>query len=284
MAYVAINQYPSNASQGLLQGIGEASIYDLDTRPKFAIGTGFKRADGNIYRYASFATEATTVGKLVGMTVANTFSASTNGLLIAPVAAMQRSDEPNGTYPGSIGSRFLWMTLASTVIDQFAGGYITMTKDTGVGYCYRIKGNTESATLNSNANIVVLELYEPLVLATDLTTDCTVIGSLYNDVIAALCSTNHIIVGVTCRTMTGATTAAPKYGWICTHGVCSCLQDGTVTDGDIIQASLVTAGAFQTMGVGTTNSFSTAAGQQILGYCLNKSATTQHATIFLQVE
>jgi hypothetical protein len=38
------------------------------------------------------------------------------------------------------------------------------------------------------------------------------------------------------------------------------------------------------MGVGTTNSFSTAAGQQILGYCIDKSATTQHATIFLQVE
>lgn len=270
----------NNAVPGLANGIGESSIYDIDARAKFAIGTGFVRADGNRYRYGNFIT-ACTQGKLVSHLRADLDKVSTNALLVAPAAAYQQPNETPGLYPGAIGSRYLIYTLASTIKDQFQGGYITMTKDTGVGYSYRIKGNTAAATLNAVANLVIIELYEPLVVAIDTTTDTSVTASLYNDLVAGFASAaNNICVGVTVANMTANT-----YGWICTHGVCACLQDGTVANGDMIQASALTAGAFSTYGVGTTsNGAGILFGGQVIGYAIDQSATTQHATIYLQIE
>jgi hypothetical protein len=270
----------NNAVPGVAQGISEASIYDVDTRAKFAIGTGFTRQDGNKYRYGNFIT-ATTQGKLVSHLRADLDKASTNALIVAPAAAYQQNNETVGLYPGALGSRYIIFTLASTVKDQWQGGYITMTKDTGVGYIYRIKGNTAAATLNSVANLVIIELYEPLQVAVDATTDASITASLYNDLLAGFASAaNNICVGVTCANQT-----ANSYGWICTHGVCACLQDGTVANGDMIQASALTAGAFSTYGVGTTsNGAGILFGGQAIGYCIDQSATTQHATIYLQIE
>lgn len=272
--------YTSNAIQGMLNGIGEASIYDIDKNAKFAVGSAFRRQDGNIYRYGNFIT-ATSQGKLVSHLRADMDKVSTDALIVAPAAAYQQATEQPGVYPGAIGSRFIVFTLASTVKDQWQGGYITMTKDTGVGYCYRIKGNTAAATLNSTANLVVIELYEPLVVAVDATTDASVTASLYNNLVAGFASAaNNICIGVTVANQTANT-----YGWICTHGVCACLQDGTVANGDMIQASALTAGAFSTYGVGTTsNGAGILFGGQPIGYCIDQSATTQHATIFLQID
>jgi hypothetical protein len=285
MAYVALKQYHSNSIPGFVQGIDESTIRDTDTVAKFALGTGFKRSDGNVYRYASFGTGAPTAGLLVSQTVANTCKASTNALVIAPVASMQMDGETPGLYAGAKGSRYVWFTLASIVVGAFAGGYLTITKDTGVGYSYRIKGSTASATQAGNANIVILELYEPLQVALDNTSDISVTGCLHNDLVAALYTTDHIIVGVTQASMAAATTAIPLFGWICTHGVCTCLTDGTVANGDLIQPSVVAAGAFSTFAVGTTSNASGAlfSAQQI-GYCIDKAADTNHSTIFLTIE
>jgi hypothetical protein len=287
MAYVALKQYHSNSVPGFVQGMDASSIYDVDSYPRFALGTGFKRQDGNIYRYASFATGTTTCtqGLLVSQTVANTCMASTDALVAAPVVALQMSDEASGTYAGAIGSRYFYFVLASTVIDQFAGGYVTITKDTGVGYCYRIKRNTAAATVNGTANMVLVELYEPLVVALSITSDISITGSLYNDLVPALYTTDHIIIGVTCANFATATTTAPKFGWVCTHGHCVCLTDGTVANGDAIQPSIVAAGAFSTYAVGTTSNASTGLfGAQMIGYAVDKAADTCYSSIFLIIE
>ena len=268
----------NNAIPGVAQGIGESSIYDVDTRAKFAVGTGFIRADGNKYRYGNFIT-ATTQGKLVSHLRADLDKASTNALVTAPAVAYQQPNETSGLYPGAKGSRYIIYTLASTIKDQWAGGYITITKDTGVGYSMRIKGN--DATSDHYSSLVLIELYEPLPIALDTTSDTSITASLYVDLLAGFASAaNNICVGVTVANQT-----ANSYGWICTHGVCACLQDGTVANGDLIQASALTAGAFSTYGVGTTgNAGGILFGGQCIGYCIDQSATTQHATIYLQIE
>ena len=283
MAFVALSQYMTNSVPGNLQGINDSSIYDVDKTAKFALGSGFKRADGNVYRYASFATSGPAQGKLVSQTVANTCSASTNALITAPVAGMQMGNDPIGVYAGALGSRYVWFTLASIVKDAFAGGYFTCNKDTGYGYQYRIKANTASATQNGNANIVIVELYEPLQVAVDTTTDISVTGCLFNDLVAALCTTNHIIVGTTCADMSAASTSVPLFGWVCTHGVAVCLQDGTVANGDLIQPSTSVAGAFITAGVGTT-AVTGLAGQSIIGYAIDQAGTGNYSSVYLQIE
>jgi hypothetical protein len=192
------------------------------------------------------------------------------------------ADETPGVYPGAVGSRYVIVTLASVVAQQFAGGYFNASKDTGYGYIYRIKGNT--ATDTPASGLIRLELYEPLQVVLSATTDCAIIGSLYNDLRAATAATDNIVAGVTCANMTANT-----YGWVCTHGVCNCLQDGTVTNGDMIQLSIVTTGAFSAYGVGTsTNSqlggVGNMFGAQQLGFCIDTAATTNYSTIYLQLE
>lgn len=274
--------YNSNSLAAVNTVGGDVDLYQIDATQKFALGTPITRVDGNKYRYANFVT-ATTQGKLVSHVVADTDNASTDALVVAPAAAYQQPIEQVGVYPGAIGSRFIVYTLASVVKDQFAGGYLTVNLDTGYGYIYRIKGNTATSSGGVGTGNLLIELYDKIVVALSATSDTGIVGSLYSDCIVATPATNFVTVGVTMANMTANT-----FGWICTHGVCACLQDGAVTAGDIIQAGITTAGAYQTMGIGTTNSFSTAAGLNILGYCVQQPATnsgvSSYGTIFLQLE
>jgi hypothetical protein len=287
MAYVASGStYHSNAIPGWLQGIDESSIYDVDSRGKFAVGSGFKRADGAIFRYGNFIT-ATAPGKLVSPVVADTMEPYTTSLVILGVAATQQANDPIGVYPSYIGSRYVEITLASVVADQYAGGYIAISLGTGLPYTYRIKRNTASATVNSQSSAVFIELYEPLVatLAASTSTTITIIGSLYNDLYLNTAggtagTTGNITVGVSCANMTANT-----YGWVQTHGVTACIADGTLTTGCLLSASAKVAGAVQQYGVGTThNSGNGLFIYNAVGFCIDPAASASYAMIYLQLE
>lgn len=274
--------YHSNSMPSIMSVGGDIDIYQTDSTQKYALGTRVVRNDGNYYRYSNFVT-ATTQGKLVGHVVADTDNASTDALVVAPAAAYQQAVEQVGVYPGAIGSRFVVYTLASVIKDQFAGGYLTCNKDTGVGYTYRIKGNTATSSGGVGTGNILIELYDKIVVALDATTDTGLVGSLYSDLVSALVSTNHVMAGVTVSNQ-----AANTFGWVCTHGVCACLQDGTVTNGDVVQASIVTAGAYQSLGVGTTgvSQVLQAGGMAILGYSVQvpTGGTGSYGLIFMQLE
>jgi len=271
--------YNTNALPGFLQGIGQASIYDVDANAKFAVGSGFKRADGNIYRYCNFIT-ATTQGLLVSHVVADVDTKYSQPPIIAGSSATQQPTEQVGVYPGAIGSKYVLTTGSSTVKDQWAGGYLVINSTAGTGYTYRIKGNTAVATINGVANTVIIELYEPLVVALTASSYVSIIGSLYSDVKASTAATDYISIGVTQANMTANT-----YGWVCTHGVTGVLVDGTMTIGCMAQKSLVTAGAVAQYGVGTTsNASNTLFVSQPLGWCIDPATSTAYGVIYLQVE
>lgn len=278
--------YMGNAVQGWAQGINDSAIYDIDSRAKFAVGTGFKRSDGNIYRYVNSIT-GVAANKLVAHQGLSQDVAYATSMVTLGTAATQQNYDPNGTYPCYIGSRCILIVLASVAKDQFAGGYITIARGTGLPYCYRIKGNTAAATVNSVASSVFIELYEPLVatLAASTATYLSIIGSMYNMIelntgTGTMASTNYCTVGVSCSTLTANT-----YGWICTHGVTSCLADGTLTAGCLLQASPKIAGAVAQYGVGTTSNASNLLFvNNPVGYCIDPAADTYYSTIYLQVE
>ena len=278
--------YTANAVQGWLNGINESSIYDNDRIAKFAIGSGFKRSDGNIYRYVNSIT-GVAAGRLVAHNGTMNDVIYATSMVTLGTAATQQATDPVGVYPSLIGSRYILMALASTAKDQWAGGYVNVARGNGLPYIYRIKGNTAAATINSVANSVLIELYDPLVasLAASTTTYISIMGSLYSAL--ELCTaagtyaaSNSIGIGVT-----NATISANYYGWICTHGVCSCLADGALTSGGAISASAKIAGGVQQYGVGTTSNASNALFvNQPVGFCIDKGADTYQATIFLQIE
>ena len=275
----AMQGYNSNSIPGLAMVGADVDLYEINSNQKFALGSEVTRQDGNKYRYCSFVGTAAQ-GVLVSHVVADVDNPSTNALLIAPVSTYQQPNEPVGTYPGSIGSRYLVMTLASVIKDQFAGGYMNITKDTGVGYIYRIKGNTATGVGTPTATVILIELYDKLQVATDLTSDCSIVGSLYTDLVINSVGTNFVTVGVTMANMTAGT-----YGWVCTHGVTTCLQSDTMVGGDVVQASITVNGACMSLGVGSTgvSQVILTGGQNILGYCIMTSANAQYATIFLQL-
>lgn len=278
--------YSSNAVPGWAQGIAESSIYDNDARAKFAIGTGFKRADGAIFRYVNSITgvAANTLVSHNGTLVDNAYATS---LITLGTSATQQPGDPIGIYPGYIGSRYVLVAKASIAKDQWAGGYLSVCRGTGAPATYRIKGNTAAATVNSVANTSIIELYEPLVatLAASTTTYLSICGSLYNAVelntaAGTYAASNSIAVGVT-----QATISANYYGWVQTHGVTAVLADGTLTSGCLVSASAKVAGAVQQFGVGTTSNASNLLFvNQPVGYCIDPGADTYYATVNLQLE
>lgn len=278
--------YPSNSVPGWAQGINDSSIYDNDKNAKFAIGTGFKRSDGSIYRYVNSIT-GVAANKLVshnGTLVDNAYATS---LVTLGTAATQQAGDPIGVYPSLIGSRYVLIVKASTAKDQWAGGYLSVCRGTGAPATYRIKGNTAAATINSVANSVLIELYEPLIasLAASTSTYLSITGSLYNAVelntaAGTYAASNSIAIGVT-----QAAISANYYGWICTHGPTAVLADGTLTSGCLVSASAKIAGAVQQFGVGTTSNASNALFvNQPVGYCIDPAADTYYATVYLQLE
>jgi hypothetical protein len=277
--------YIANAVPGWLNGINDSAIYDIDARAKFAVGSGFKRSDGNIYRYINSIT-GVAANKLVAHNGYQDVAYATSMVTLG-TAGTQQSNETTGVYPSYIGSRYILIALASVVKDMWAGGYITIARGTGLPYCYRIKGNTASATLNSVANSVLIELYEPLqaTLAASTTTYLSIVGSMFNYMELATgtgtaATTSYCAMGVSCATLTANT-----YGWICTHGVTACLTDGTVTAGCLLQSSPKIAGAVAQYGVGTTSNASNLLFvNQPVGCCIDPAADTYYSTVYLQLE
>lgn len=274
----AVQGYTSNSIPGLAIAGGDIDIYQIDATQKFALGQQITRQDGSKFRYCSFVT-ATARGLLCSHIAADTDNASTDAILIAPSSTYQQANETSGLYPGAVGSRYVVMTLASVIKDQFAGGYLNITLDTGYGFIYRIKGN--DATSGHYSGKILIELYDKLVVAIDATSDSALIGSLYHDVTNCTSGSGNIPVGVTMNSMTTGT-----YGWVCSRGICSVLQQGAITTGAMIAQAQTTAGAVMQCGLGSTWTTGVIM-NPIVGYCAQPSAgnaATNYITAMLMID
>lgn len=267
--------YFNNAIVGTMQVGADINILEINASPKFPIGQGFTRSDGNKYRYAYIGT-ATNAGSLVAPIFASSGKATTDNIVIASASAVV-VEAQRPILPGQPGSNYVQLTLASITAGQFKGSYFITEDGSGRGYTYRVRGNT--ATGDPASGDIRLQLWEPLKTQLSPNTDITIVPCMYNDLKTATVATDWAVAGVVCST----TTAASPFGWICTHGVISTLQDGTVTGGDQVALSRATAGAVSVYGQGDTN-VAALVGEQIVGYCVQTGATTEFASIYLQIE
>jgi len=224
-------RYFSNAIVGQPAVGADVNVTEVHATPRFAVGTGFTRADGARFRYG-----CCTTGVAAGSLVAPQFSTSgvvytANGV-IAPASAVAVPGE--AITAGSVGSRFLEITIASVKVNQFAGGYLVVADG---GYTYRIKGNT--ATDNPASGNLRIELKEKLVVALAATTDVIIVPCLWNDVVLAS-NTDAAVSGVAMGTT--VTTTYP-FGWFCTRGVVGTLQSAAWGTGLPITRQGGTAGS-----------------------------------------
>lgn len=268
MALSSLSYY-SNAITGYPTLVADADILTANATPKFPIGYGFKRADGNVYRYCHVGT-ATNAGLLVGSTIASAAAAYNAAAIVAPAAAQVVPGEPNIT-AGSAGSHYVEATIAGIAAGKYRGGYLAVTRATALGETYRILDNTATGTPASGN--IRLQLAESIKVALAATTGSLIVGSMYTDM-AATTSSTVLATGVLMAT----TTSTNIFAWVCTHGIVGVQEDATtaITAGQSIIPSRNTAGAVQTATqIGGTQLVASFGGTTIIGYCVATAGSTQ---------
>lgn len=265
MAVLGTAPYHSRETENVLW---DGNIFALHATQKYPIG--MRVVYGNrIFKYSHFGAD-TDRGVLVSQDLSESSVVDTDNKLISPASANDIND-------GTIGSKFIQITLASVSVNDYAGGTFHTTADVGEGYTYTIKGN--NATGDPSTNDFRLEIYEPLKVAIDNTTDFAIFGHPYSNLEIATAATDIAVVGVTVNTMD---VSAEAFGWLQTYGPATVLTDGSIAVGDQVSLSDGTSGAVQIGGGGGT-SVSDLIAEAIVGYCLVVGDSTEHSIIMLQI-
>ena len=271
MAYTAPLPYFSNSLVGTPQVGADVDITQIDATQKFALGTRFRRQDGNEYAYG-YSSAGAAVGKLMASTFASASLTLSSNNCIAPTSAIAVAGDT--VKPGAVGSKYVEITLASVIANQFAGGYLTVGSGTGLGQTFRIRGNT--ATNNPATGNVRIEFYEKITVALDATSDVLITGNPFADVIVKD-GTNYVTAGVSVST----TTTTKPYGWFLTKGITGCLQDDTtlaLAVGKGVAPSASVAGAVVSVGNAATD-YLTLRGLQVIGECVAVTGATSYAQV-----
>ena len=272
MAFNTAN-YHSNSIVGIPQVGSDINIYDVHTSPKYAIGFGFTRADGNKYRYCHFGI----MTSQSGLVMANDYSgegAPASGVTVTAVDPGSTTAQGGEAVKANAkGSRYVQLTVTASA-QQFAGGYLVITSGTGYGFTYRVKGNTVSGTPAATSS--TFEIDAPLQAALSGTaTAATVCGSPYMD-LKKCDTTDFDPSGVSC-----ACVSADGYGWIQTHGVCGVLTGAYVPVKGPVVASTNTAGGIEIIQFQTTTALGCA---PIIGNVILPSVVANYSTVYLTIE
>jgi len=258
---VSTSVWYGNGIQGV-PGVGaDVDIYATHTTPKFAVGTGFTRGDGAEFRYAHFGTAVDSGGVICAMDASESGSLNANtgtwGRVYESASVTAIAGETIN--PGTVGSHFLEIKMGGTTADQFAGGYLTILRNAGGFFTYRIKGNTASGAKTSGAqSTFYMELYSPLQQTLDGTTDIAITGSRYANLESATAGTDVLLAGVTL-----ASHAASTYGWVQKRGYCGVRANAT---GPTAAGSPVALAAGGFAAIQTANTLS---GVQWIGVCVD---------------
>lgn len=266
--------YFSNAIVGQ-PGVGaDIDLYASSSTPKYQVGFGFTRGDGNKYRYAQFGAIANRGNLVAPLTsdgyINNTIKA---GALVANLTK-QGNETMN---PNAIGSRYAQLTVSASA-HQFEGGYLVVHSGTGFGFTYRIKDNDTTSTKVTGDTF--LNLYEPIVVALDSNSEIAIALSPY---VALTPATSLSATAANVSGVTVTNNSAGSYGWVCTHGVTSALSDVSIgLAGKAAYVSTNTAGCVSALSgtLGSAGALSTA----YVGIFLVPGTSANYATIYCTLE
>ena len=271
------NTYFSNSIQGQPQAGVDVNVETVDSSPRYAAGYLVERADGNRFRYVNVGT-ATNQGQLVGPGTTGQLT-YTGAAITAPASATIVPQEYPIT-PGSVGSHYIQVTVSSIAANKYQGGYAILTGGTGLGQTYRIVGNTATGTPTSTT--LYIQLYEALQTAVTASTGIIIVQSMFTD-LAATATTSPQVTGV----LMGTTTSANLWGWVCTKGVVGCAEDATntITAGQEVICSPVTAGSYASAGKSANTLVSNALNYPTIGYSITPAGSSSRlGAIFLLLE
>ena len=270
---VSANSYFSNSIIGIPQVGADIDIYESSTNPKYAVGFGFTRADGNKYRYCHFGALSNR-GTMVATDVSE--SGLTKIENVGCTVALTTKKAGEIINPNAIGSRYMQLVITATA-DQFAGAYVAITTGVGAGFTYRIKGNTATSAATPVTGNIYLDLYDPIQVAIDSNSDIVIGGSAYANLEGAT-TTDKTPAGATVTNNT-----ATSYGWITTAGITAVLQDANIgTIGAPVALSTNTTGAI--MAVGSTSGTPSNLMLAQIGYLVEAGSSADYSLVYLTLE
>ncbi len=198
----------------------ELDIYTIDTVQRYPLGTKLA-IDDNIFRYIEFG-GTTKAGDL---------------LAHEPADAAHDSLDPTGSGAGAgvaVGGKIISTADTITLVqDEYAGGYMTIFENTGVGYTYFIESNDDAA---SNA---LFRIKLGLAIALDATSNLVLVKSRFKELVIIPTTVLSIPVGISV-----GVGADGSFGWMATQGPWNVLTSGTVIIGQHVRvAGVTTAGA-----------------------------------------
>lgn len=156
------------------------------------------------------------------------------------------------------------LTLAANLL---AGSFMTVAVTPGIGYTYKVKGNTVVA----GAVNCVVTLEDPIQVALTTASKVLFVLNQYNGVVVAPATLTAAPVGVAVYPVVNA-----QYGWIQSHGQVGALITGTFASAGLAVGVLVN---------GTIGSLAPAiAGTNVLGYTTTIGATGQNGNVYLTID
>lgn len=275
---LSTSTYYSNAIVGQMMAGVDVDVTRADAAPKYPVGQGFTRADGNIFRYCHVGT-ATNSGQIIGPTTASGGATYGAAVVVAPASAVIVEQERPIT-PGSVGSHYVEVTIASIAANKYQGGYLVTTRGTGVGETYRIIGNT--ATNTPATGNLRIQLAEPIKVALTVSTGLIIVPSMFTDCTVTATSSPQVS-GVLMST----TTSTNLWAWICTRGIVSASEDNAlaITAGHQITTSRITAGSYCSIVSASTTVALSALASPIIGYSITPAGSSSRlGAIYLQLE
>ena len=232
--------------------VGSPNVYGQSAIQEIALGTDYRSGDGRRFRYVKVGSSALVQGKLYQSSAES--AANWEALSVAAAA---------------IGATKVTLTSSVTLVaDVLAEGYMVISTATGIGYTYKIVGNTAV----TGAVGCVITLADPLVVALDTTTTVDVVPNPASKV-ELWDASNHdgAIQGVAIYPVAGG-----YFGWLQVGGPIGVLVDaGGVAVGAIVQASDDTDGA--------VGPFETDALYPIVGSGVTASSSGEYGLIDLNI-
>lgn len=237
---ISTSSYFSNSIIGVPQVGADIDIYETSTNPKYAVGFGFERADGNKYRYSHFGL-LSPVGSVVAPDHTGSSMTSTQ-LTVGSATASIVKKSGETLNPNAAGARYMQLTpTISATADQFAGAYIGVIAGSGTGYTYRISGNTAQGT--PAATMIYVDLYDPIAKPVGPNSGFLLTGSKYANLSPAIAITSGGALSCAAGFVTVGQTAG-SFGWICSKGITTAVLGSPVGSiGNYAIVSTNTAGS-----------------------------------------
>ena len=238
-----------------------ATPYETGSARLYPLGQRLECPNGRTYRYAEMgATTAGVIAKLFQSEVNANWDTLTINSAIA------------------VGDTEAVFTNGATQLElnELANGYVCIEETGDLGEAHRIRANTITpGSVDGTIYLYPGDSFQ-VVVAVEANNVMTLVKSPFKDIIITPASEpTGMVVGIP-----QVVIAVDAFGWVQTHGVGSCLVDGTVLIAQQLRPSETVAGSVALLDYDEVDDADTGA----VGWCMEVAPDTEFGHIFVTLE